>query len=208
MTIKRLVTPLTEQAVRNLSASDEVTVSGRIFTCRAQFLKRALEQGLLPPIDFSQTNAMFHMGGIMRRTGDEWLPVSLLATSSYRFDKLTPEIIRKLGLRAIIGKGTMGDETMRAMAEFGCVHMSWGAVMGNTLASQVRRVVAVYDLEALGPTEATWVLEVENFGPFVIDIDTHGRNLFREVGQRVASRLEVIYHEYGIDDFSYTSADE
>ena len=87
MAIKRLTTPLTEEAVRSLSVNDEVTVSGTIFTCRSQFMMRVLNQGVLPPIDFSEVNAMFHMGGIMKRAGQEWSPVSLLATSSYRFNK-------------------------------------------------------------------------------------------------------------------------
>ncbi|MFC2009069.1 fumarate hydratase C-terminal domain-containing protein [Chloroflexota bacterium] len=208
MTTKQLTTPLTEEVVRSLSVNDEVTLSGTIFTCRSQFLIRAIEQCILPPIDFSQVNAMFHMGGIMRLVGQQWSPVSLLATSSYRFNKLTPGIISKLGLRAIIGKGTMGNETMASMAEFGCVHLSWGAVMGNALASQVNKVMNVYDLDVLGPTEATWVLKVEDFGPFVVDIDTDGNNLFREVGKRVAANLESVYQKYGISAFSYTSADQ
>ncbi len=208
MATKRLITPINEVAVRSLSMNDEVTVSGTIFTCRAQFQIRALERDILPPVDFSHVNAMFHMGGIMKRVGQEWSPVSLLATSSYRFDKLTPGIIRKLGIRAIIGKGTMGDEVVTAMREQGCVHLSWGAVMGNSLASQVKKVVAVHDLSLLGPTEATWVLEVEDFGPFVVDIDTYGNNLFREVGRKVKAKLDTVYAKRGISDFSYTSADE
>lgn len=208
MAIIRLTTPLTEEAVRSLSVNDEVTVSGTIFTCRSQFMLRALNQGILPPVDFSEINAMFHMGGIMKRVGQEWSPVSLLATSSYRFNKLTPGIITKLGLRAIIGKGTMGDETMAAMSKFGCVHLSWGAVIGNTLASQVKQVLNVYDIETLGPTEATWVLRVEDFGPFIVDIDTRGNSLFREVGKRVSANLESVYRKYGLSDFSFTSADE
>lgn len=205
MTRRRLATPLSETVVRKLALSDEVYLDGLIYTCRSQFQIRALEQGVLPPLDFGELNVMFHMGGIMRKVEGRWSAVSLLATSSYRFDKLTPSIIKKLGVRAIIGKGTMGWRTMAAMEEEGCVHLSWGAVMGNVLAGRVRNVPGVYGLDELGPVEATWVLEVEEFGPFVVDIDAHGNNLFFEVRDRADARLASIYEEYNISDFAYTS---
>ncbi len=204
MTTRRLTTSLSETEVRQLSISDEVYLDGLIYTCRSQFQIRALEQDILPPLDFRELNVMFHMGGIMRKVAGRWEAFSLLATSSYRFDKLTPSIVKKLGVRAIIGKGTMGGRVVAAMKEEGCVHLSWGAVIGNVLAGGVRSVQGVYGLDELGPVEATWVLEVEKFGPFVVDIDAHGNNLFSEVRTRVDTRLASVFREYDITGFEYT----
>ncbi len=204
MTSKRLTIPLSEGDVRQLNIGDTVCLDGLVFTCRSQFQMRALERNLLPPIDFRQSNVMFHMGGIMKKTGDGWVPVSLLATSSIRFEKLGAPIIKKLGLRAIIGKSTMGIKTMQAMKEAGGVHLAWGAVMGNILAEKVKRVVAVYDLEEMGMLEAPWLLEVENFGPFVVDIDAHGNNLFSWVNAQVEENFKKAYEKYGVTDFNYT----
>lgn len=76
--------------------------------------------------------------------------------------------------------------------------------MGNILAKKVKRVVDVYNLDELGVLEATWVLEVENFGPFIVDIDTKGNNLFHQVNAQVRKNLEATYEKYGIKDFTYT----
>ncbi|TFH34559.1 MAG: fumarate hydratase [Dehalococcoidia bacterium] len=205
MGTRTLATPLSETDVRGLAVSDEVYLNGPIYTCRSLFQIRAIEQDILPPLDFGRLNVMLHMGGIISPMEGGWSVTSMLATSSYRFDKLTPPIIEKLGVRAIIGKGTMGRNTMTAMKQAGCVHLSWGSVMGNVLARRVKKVVEVHGLEELGPVEATWVLQVENFGPLVVDIDTHGNNLFYDVASRVEQRLNLIYDRYGIADFVYTS---
>jgi len=42
----------------------------------------------------------------------------------------------------------------------------------------------------LGVPEAMWVLEVEDLGPLVVSMDSHGGNLYREV-LREASRKVV-----------------
>ncbi|MCF8077921.1 MAG: fumarate hydratase C-terminal domain-containing protein [Desulfobacterales bacterium] len=189
MATKNFTIPLSEDDVRSLNVKDTVYLNGRIFTCRSQFQIRALEQHILPDLDFLTHNVMFHMGGIIKKEEDKWHVKSLLATSSIRFEKLGADIVRKLGLRAVIGKGTMGEETMQVMKAFGCVHLSWGGLMGNILAQRVANVVEVYELETLGQLEATWVLDVENFGPFVVSIDTKGNNLFHLVNEAVMMKL-------------------
>ncbi len=204
MATKRLTIPLSEKEVRRLNIEDIVYLDGLIYTCRSLFQIRAVEQDILPPIDFRKMNVMFHMGGVMKRVQNRWEAVSLLCTSSIRFEKLGAPIINKLGIRAIIGKSTMGMQTMMAMKEVGCVHLSWGALIGNILAKRVKKVVDVYDLDELGPLESTWVLDVENFGPFIVDIDASGHNLFDRVNGRVNRKLEAAYEKYGIKDYVYT----
>lgn len=207
MITKRLTIPLSEKEVRQLSIEDVVYLDGLIYTCRSLFQMRAVEQSIVPPIDFKNMNVMFHMGGVMKKVEKGWEAVSLISTSSIRFEKLGAPIIKKLGVRAIIGKSTMGGKTMQAMKEAGCVHLSWGALIGNILARNVERVVDVYDLEELGPLEATWVLKVKNFGPFIVDIDANGNNLFNHVNAQVSRELEAAYEKYGIKDYTYTCTD-
>ena len=204
MTTERLSLPLSESDVRRLNIGDIIYLDGQIYTCRSLFQIAAVEQDVLPPIDFDSLNVMLHMGGIMKKVDETWIPVSLLGTSSIRFEKLGAQIIKKLKVRAIIGKSTMGEKTMNAMRTHGCVHLAWGALIGNILAEKVIRVVDVYNLDEMGPLEATWIFEVENFGPFVVDIDTHGNNLFDRVNEDVNHRFKKAYEEYGIGDFTYT----
>ncbi|HEX78157.1 MAG TPA: fumarate hydratase [Dehalococcoidia bacterium] len=204
MATKRLTIPLSQEDVRGLKVGDIVYLDGLIYTARSLFQLQVVEQDILPPIDFSRLNVMVHIGPVMKKVGDSWMPVSMAPTSSIRFEKLGPTIIKKLGVRAFIGKTTMGEKTMQAMKEYGCVHLSVVGVMGNIFAKQVKRVVEVHNLE-LGIPEATWVMEVENAGPFIVDIDTHGNNLFHQVNAEVEKRFDQVYEKYGLKDFAYTN---
>lgn len=126
-------------------------------------------------------------------------------TSSIRFEKYGSAIIKKLGIRAIIGKTTMGNGTMEMMKKFGAVHLTVVGIMGNLLASQVKRVLGVHFLEELGRTEATWVMELEKAGPFIVDIDTKGNNLFHQLNREVELRFKEFYKKFGVPrGFKYT----
>ena len=57
----------------------------------------------------------------------------------------------------------------------------------------------------LGKTEATWVYEVERFGPFFVDIDAHGHNYFETLDADMRARLKTTYADLGIpESFAYT----
>lgn len=192
MSIIRLETPLTEEDVRHLKLEDIVFITGCIFTARTSFHTLVLNENKMPPLDFTKYNVMAHCGPVMKKdpTG-RWVPVNAGGTTSNRMEKFGGPIIKKLGLRAIIGKGTMGEETMRAMQEFGAVHLTTNLDrIGFT--PHIQEIVDVYNLEELGPTEATWIFRVKDCGPFVVDIDTLGNNLFAKVHDEVKKRLKSI----------------
>jgi len=188
MSTFRLETPLTEEAVRRLQLEDIVYITGHIFTARTSFHKLVLTENRIPPLDFTRYNVMAHCGPVMKKNpGGEWIPVHAGGTTSNRMEKFGGAIIKRLGLRAIIGKGTMGQETMKAMEEFGAVHLTTNLDrMGFT--PFIQRVEDVFCLEELGQTEATWVFRVKDCGPFVVDIDTFGNNLFARVHEAVKRR--------------------
>jgi len=80
----------------------------------------------------------------------------------------------------------MGDGTSEALMRLGAVYCSMTGGVGSLAAASIKRVVDVHWLD-LGVPEAMWVLEVEDFGPLVVSMDSHGGNLYREV-LREASR--------------------
>jgi tartrate/fumarate subfamily iron-sulfur-dependent hydro-lyase beta chain len=195
----QLQLPLGERKARSLALGTMVTLSGQLFTGRSRFHIRAAEQGLVPAIDFSLVNAFFHVGPVMRQQVDgSWEVVSCEPTSSIRFERYAPEVVRRLGLRTLIGKTTMGRATADALREVGGVHLTKVGLCGNALARSVKRVVSVHFLEELGKTEATWVYEVDGFGPFFVDIDAHGNNLFKEMDREAQTRMTRIYENLGI----------
>lgn len=198
--------PLSEAEARSLPLGRMVTVSGLLFTGRSRFHIRAVEQGLVPPLDYSTLNTFFHVGPVMRRDQGEWKVVSAEPTSSIRFERYSPEIVRRLKLRVLIGKTTMGRGTAEALKEVGGVHLTKIGLCGNALAGRVRKVHAVHFLEELGKTEATWVFEVERFGPFFVDMDAQGANYFEQQEAESLARLEAIERQLGIPaGYTFTS---
>ena len=194
----RIALPLDEERVRELKVGDIVYFDGKLFTGRESFYIRAKEESIYPPLDYDSVNLMMHVGPVMEEKDGKWRPVSLTPTTSIRMEKYAHYFIRKYCTRAIIGKGTMGEKTMNAMEEIGCIHLCGIGINANVLARQVKKVVDVYFLNKIGPTEATWVLEVENFGPFVVDIDANGNNLFSSINENSRKKLKEIYKKYDI----------
>ncbi|MDP2872569.1 MAG: fumarate hydratase C-terminal domain-containing protein [Bacillota bacterium] len=204
--VLHLELPLNEQGARRLTLGTVVVLSGLVFTGRSRFHIRAVEQGLVPQLDYRQVNAFFHVGPVMRQAArGTWEVVSCEPTSSIRFERYAPEVVRRLGLRTLIGKTTMGKATADALREVGGVHLTKVGLCGNALARSVKRVCSVHFLEELGKTEATWVYEVQDFGPFFVDMDARGNNLFRDLDSEVGLRMAKIYEKLGIPDgYEYT----
>ena len=96
-----------------------------------------------------------------------------------RMEKYEYEFIQATGVRVIVGKGGMKENTSRACREFGCIHCVIPA--GNAVVA----AVCVEEIEQaewrdLGMTEALWNCRVKELGPLVVSIDTEGRNYFEE----------------------------
>jgi tartrate/fumarate subfamily iron-sulfur-dependent hydro-lyase beta chain len=206
MVMKKLAIPLSESDARGLKAGEAVLLTGQVFTGRSLFHIRAVEKGILPPVDFARANVMLHAGPVMEKVGDGWRVVGVTPTSSIRFEKYGGAVVRLLELRALIGKTTMGEETARAFREVGCVHLTPVGVCGNILARQVTEVKAVHFREEIGNAEATWVYELLEAGPFIVDMDAAGRNLFHEVYRESSRRLAEACGRLGVrPDFEYTN---
>ncbi len=202
---KHLQLPLTREAAQMLKLGETVTVSGTIFTGRSRFHIRAIEENIFPPVDFAKVNCFFHVGPVMRRVGDEWEIVSIEPTSSIRFERYGADVVRKFNLRTLIGKTTMGPRTVEALKEVGGVYLTKIGVCGNQLGDQVTKVHNVYFLDELGKTEATWVLEVKNFGPFFVAIDAHGGSYFENLNVDIEKRMPEINAGLGIPSgYSFT----
>lgn len=197
--------PLSEEDARQLKLGDIVTVSGMLFTGRSRFHIRAIEDDILPSIDFEKINCFFHVGPVMRKTDAGWEIVSIEPTSSIRFERYSGDVVRKLNLRTLIGKTTMGPGTAAALAEVGGVHLSKIGICGNQISQQVKKVHEVFFLDELGKTEATWVFEVEKFGPFFVDIDAAGRNYFEDLDTDIRKKLDDVSRSLNIPEgFDYT----
>jgi len=196
--------PLTQEDIEKLHVGDSVTVSGEAFTCRSRLQRYIFDEGHELPESVKDRNLLIHVGPIVVREEDKWRLVSFMPTSSIRFEKWGARSIREWGLKAIIGKTTMGAETMKAMQECGCVHLSPQSVSPNLWVDSIEiQDVALFD--ELGTIEATWHLKLDHLGPFVVDMDIYGNNLFEEIDQKVAEKKKEVMKKLGIpEDFEYT----
>lgn len=186
-----LKTPLNREEVLKLKAGDVVYVSGEIFTARDRAHLKALEymdKGLELPVSFDGS-VVYHCGPLIVRDGG-WRVVSAGPTTSTRMNAVTPKILERVNVMAIIGKGGMSESVVEALKGRG-VYLAYTGGAGALAARAVKRVKGVF-WEDLGMPEAIWVFEVEKFGPCVVAIDAHGNSLYAEVSKKVEKNFQKI----------------
>ena len=104
----------------------------------------------------------------------------------------------------IVGKTTMGENTAKMMKEKKCVHVSPRSVSPNLWIDSIE-VQDVYLYDELGRIEAAWFFKLKDLGPFIVDIDTKGRNLFDQLDEKIAVNKNNALKELGIDpEFRFT----
>jgi len=199
LAVFKLTTPLSEEDIRKLKVNDVLYLSGTIITARDAAHKKILElfqQGKPIPVDL-QGLAVFHCGPIMKKENGKWVVVAAGPTTSTRMDQFEDELIKDFKVRVVIGKGGMGKRTTDAMQKYGAVYGAFTGGAGALAAKVVKNVKTVEWLQELGMPEALWVFEVEEFGPLIIAIDSHGNNIFEEVGRKAEESRAKIYASLG-----------
>ena len=177
----QLRTPVSESAIRALKVGDEVVISGELFTGRDAVHKYLHEGGELPAGVSLRGGILYHCGPVVIKDPQgEWKCVAAGPTTSIREEPYQAQIIRDFGLRAVIGKGGMGERTLAACREHGCVYLHAIGGAAQVLAERIQRVPHVYLMEQFGAPEAIWQFEVAEF-PAVVTMDTHGHSLHRDV---------------------------
>jgi fumarate hydratase subunit beta len=192
-------TPISKKDVKKLRIGDVIYVSGICFTARDEAHERALEmakKGEKMPIDFEGL-AVYHCGPVVRKVDDTWEIVAAGPTTSTRMDIFEDEFIKEFKVNVVIGKGGMGERTVKAMKKEKAVYTAFVGGAAVVAAKGIKRVKEVHWLD-LGTPECLWVLEVEKFGPLIVGIDTHGDSLFQNVADQAHKNLGKIGEFLGI----------
>ena len=177
----KLSFPFTEEKIRALKVGDEVLISGVIHTGRDAVHKFLHEGGKLPDGVSLRDGILYHCGPVVMKQDDgSWKATAAGPTTSIREEPYQWQVIRDHGLRGVIGKGGMGDRTLAACKEHGCVYLHAIGGAAQVLAECIKKVRNVYFLEKFGSPEAIWELEVVDF-PAVVTMDSHGNSLHKEV---------------------------
>lgn len=177
----KLKIPLKEEDVRKLRVGDVVKISGILYTARDAAHKYLLEKASPETLPFNLTGSvLYHCGPVVEKVGDKWRIVAAGPTTSARLSAYEPEVIKKYGVRAVIGKGGMDKRTSDGMKGCGAVYLSAVGGAALVIAKAVKEVRAVYMLEEFGIPEAFWELEVEDF-PAIITMDANGNSMHEDV---------------------------
>ncbi len=183
-----LEAPLTEEAVRALKVGDVVLISGTMVTGRDAVHAYLMKNE--PPIGLNGA-VLYHCGPVMLKEDGEWKVKAAGPTTSIREEPYEHEVIRRYGVRAVIGKGGMGAKTLAAMKERGAVYLNAIGGAAQYYARTVKKVKGVHLLEEFGIPEAMWVYEVERF-PAIVTMDAHGNSLHAEIEEKTAEKLKEI----------------
>ena len=174
--MKKINTPLTEEAIESLKTGDEVLLTGVIYTARDAAHRRIVEsidKGEGTPIDLNG-QIIYYVGPTPPRPGE--VIGSAGPTTAYRMDPFTPRMLDQ-GIKAAIGKGGRSKEVRESLISHKAVY--FGAIGGSgALLSETIKSVEVVAYEDLGP-EAIRKLEVQDF-PVIVVNDIYGNDLLEQ----------------------------
>ena len=100
---------------------DVVLLNGRMFTGRDSVHAYLMKHD--PPVDLHGA-VLYHCGPVVLKDGEQWVMKAAGPTTSIREEPYQADVIRKFGVRAVIGKGGMGAKTLAALKECGAVYLN------------------------------------------------------------------------------------
>jgi len=183
--VVQLQAPITEEQIRELKVGDVVQISGMIYTGRDAIHKYLMDHDA--PVDLNG-QIIYHCGPVMLKDEEgNWEVKAAGPTTSIREEPYQGDIMKKFGVRAVMGKGGMGPKTLQALKEHGGVYLNAIGGAAQYYAECIKGVEGV-DLMQFGIPEAMWHLRVENFTA-VVTMDSHGNSLHEDVDKSSLEKL-------------------
>jgi fumarate hydratase, class I len=180
-----LTAPITEEQIRQLKVGDVVRIDGMMYTGRDAIHKYLSDHD--SPVDLNG-QIIYHCGPVMLKDEEgKWHVKAAGPTTSIREEPYQGDIMKKFGIRAVIGKGGMGAKTLAALQEHGGVYLNAIGGAAQYYADCIKSVEGV-DLMNFGIPEAMWHLNVEGFTA-VVTMDSHGNSLHRDVEKSSLEKL-------------------
>ncbi|MEI7024788.1 fumarate hydratase [Paenibacillus sp. y28] len=180
-----LQAPITEEQIRGLRVGDVVIIDGEIHTGRDALHSYLMKNDC--KVDLNG-GVIYHCGPVMKQDQDgQWHVLAAGPTTSIREEPYQGEIMKKFGLRAVIGKGGMGPKTLAALKEHGGVYLNAIGGAAQYYARCIQKVNGV-DYMEFGIPEAMWHLEVKGFAA-IVTMDSHGNSLHADVDMTSKEKL-------------------
>ncbi|NOJ74220.1 FumA C-terminus/TtdB family hydratase beta subunit, partial [Paenibacillus alvei] len=181
-----LSTPLSEEDVRKLKVGDVVVINGQMHTGRDNLHKYLMDHD--SPVDLNG-GIIYHCGPVMIKDEEgNWKVNAAGPTTSSREEPYQATVIKKFGIRAVVGKGGMGEKTLQGLKKSGCVYLNAIGGAAQFYAKALKKVTGVHFLEEFGVPEAMWHLEAEGFVA-IVTMDAHGNSLHKDVHEQSRMKL-------------------
>jgi L(+)-tartrate dehydratase beta subunit len=191
MTHHVLHMPVDEAKARALRVNDTVTLEGTLYGIRDATQIAMFQKGRGTKFDM-RGHAVIHTAPNVRKVPPSpqfptgYAPVCVGTTTSARMERFTRPLMEREGVRLVIGKGGLSQESATAFAELGGAYL---AIVGGTAALETTWIEAIedVDLDDLNP-ESLWKFRVRGFGPLLVAMDSHGGSLYDEVDRKARAR--------------------
>ena len=196
-----LTTPLSEEDARKLRVEDTVTLNGALYGLRDATLIHMFDRGRKARFDL-RGHAVIHTAPNVKKVDKTaqhptgYAPVCIGTTTSDRMERFTRPLMQHYGVRLVIGKGGLREDSARAFREFAGAYL---AIIGGTAALETTWVEAIedVDMDDLNP-ESLWRFRVRGFGPLVVAMDSHGGSIYTKVNQSARARREQALRKLGV----------
>lgn len=199
----KLTIPISDEKIRSLKVGNSVLLSGIMITGRdavhkwlaETFIKKTREPSgddmavfhAIQPL--LKEGIIYHCGPVVAGLeSQDYRFVAAGPTTSIREEPYQGDVMRLFKMRGVIGKGGMGEQTLKACQEVGGVYFHAIGGAASLIAQSVQRVLGVYKLD-FGVPEAIWVIEVKDF-PAVVTMDANGNSLHEKVRQESNAVLD------------------
>jgi L(+)-tartrate dehydratase beta subunit len=193
--------PVTDAQARSLRVGDTVTLNGTLYGIRDATQIHMFDRGRRTRFDLAG-HAVIHTAPNVRKMPASaahpagYAPVCIGTTTSARMERFSRPLMSEYGVRVIIGKGGLGENSLAAFRDLGGVYL---AIIGGTAALETTWVEAIedVDLDDLNP-ESLWKFRVAGFGPLLVAMDSHGLSLYAGVEATAASRRAEALARLGV----------
>ena len=194
--------PISEDDIQKLRIGDHVVLQETLFGIRDATLIHMFDKGRETRLDLDG-HAVIHTAPNVKKVPVSnscpagYQSICIGTTTSARMERFTRPLMEKNGVRMIIGKGGLGDESAQAFQDLGGIYL---AIIGGTAALEttwIKQILDV-DMDDLNP-ESLWQFRIKDFGPLLVAMDAHGGSLYDAVRTGAQDKRAAALAHMGID---------
>ena len=196
-----LPTPVSEADIRKLKINDTVSLQLTLFGIRDATQIHLFDRGRKTKFDL-RGHAVIHTAPNVRKVPvsaefpSGYQPICIGTTTSDRMERFTEPLMSEYGVRMIVGKGGLRESSAAAFTKHGGVYL---AIIGGTAALETTWIDQIedVDLDDLNP-ESLWKFKINQFGPLLVAMDSHGGSIYQDVKAEVATNKAAVLKRLGI----------